>query len=102
MTIGLSHSAARLLAQLVQARHRGVQSGLAEDQLWFRLSKRQEQTTIEFAAADPPLHTSDRNAIAVLRANGFIERFTTIAAASRTDRYVVTQAGIRSIERILP
>ena len=94
MSIGLSRNAKLLLTQLVQVSLRGEQQGLSGDALSFTLSTRPDRTMIEFAAGNPPLETSDANAILVLRANGLIEEFTTIERTSNVRQYVVTQAGI--------
>jgi hypothetical protein len=99
MTIGLSRSAATLLAQIVEAHQRGAQSGLSEDQLWFSLSVDQHHTTIRFATEDLSIQTDDPNALVVLRANGLIEPFTTIWSDPIPERYVVTSAGMASTER---
>ncbi|MGA7670033.1 MAG: hypothetical protein WBW04_06405 [Nitrolancea sp.] len=94
MSIGLSRNAQILLNQLVQARHSGEQDGLSGEQLSFTLSAGPNGTTVEFAAGTPPIETSDANAILVLRANGLIEEFTTIARTPGKSRYMVTQAGM--------
>ncbi len=94
MSIGLSRNAQILLNQLVQIRHSGEQDGLNGEQLCFTLSPGPNGTTVEFAAGNPPVETSDANAILVLRANGLIEEFTTIARGTGKPRYVVTQAGL--------
>ncbi len=99
MSIGLSRNAQRLLTQLVQVHHSGEQDGLSADELFFTLSVGQEQTTVEFAAANQSLQTNDSNAILVLRANGLIEEFTTIARTSSPRKYVVTQNGLNAAGR---
>ncbi len=99
MSIGLSRNAQRLLTQLVQVHHSGEQDGLSADQLSFTLSVGQEQTTVEFAAGNQSLQTNDSNAILVLRANGLIEEFTTIARTSSPPKYVVTQNGLNAAGR---
>ena len=99
MSIGLSRNAQVLLTQLVDAYHQGEDVGLSGDQLSFTLSTRQERTTIQYAAGNTTLQTSDANAILVLRANGFIEEFTTIEQRSNIPQYVVTQAGMTAVAR---
>jgi hypothetical protein len=99
MSIGLSRNAELLLTQLVQVHARGEQNGLSSDQLSFTLSVRDNRTTVQFAAGDPPLQTCDANAILILRANGLIEEFTTIERMPGAPRFVVTQAGLNVAAR---
>lgn len=94
MTIGLSQSATQLLVQLAQAHLRGAQQGLREEQLWFRLSVRGQRTTIQFATDEPPVQTSDLNAMVVLRANGLIEPLTLADHDIAHAKYIVTPAGL--------
>lgn len=100
MSIGLSRNARFLLAQLVEAYHRGEQEGLSGDQLSFTLSVRADQTTAVFASGNPPIQTCDANAILVLRANRLIEEFTSLAGSSNVRRYVVTQSGMNVVRSI--
>ncbi|HET7038014.1 MAG TPA: hypothetical protein VFI42_20240 [Thermomicrobiaceae bacterium] len=100
MTIGLSQNATRLLGELAQAHLRGAEQGLTEEQLWFRLSVRQQRTTIQFATDEPPVQTNDLNAIVVLRANGLIEPLTLADHDPVEARYIVTQAGLTTSERM--
>jgi len=99
MSIGLSRNARLLMVQLVEVHQRGKHQGLSGGQLSFTLSVDSDRTTAAFASDNPPLETSDVNAVDMLRANGLIDEFTTIKRTSNVRRYVVTQAAVALADR---